>query len=101
MSSVLRKSSTSTSPIRPRVYWPRTEFCSASASLCNWIAVTTSAFSERTACAAQRAGGVVEAAAVADPELLLHRDLHVIDVIAVPDRLEHAVREAQHENVLD
>ena len=50
---------------------------------------------------AQRAGGVVEAAAVADPELLLDRDLHVIDVIAVPDRLEHAVREPQHQDVLD
>ena len=38
---------------------------------------------------------------MADPELLLDRDLHVIDMIAVPDRLEHAVREPQHQDVLD
>ena len=28
-------------------------------------------------------------------------DLHVIDVAPVPDRLEHAVAEAEHEQVLD
>ena len=50
---------------------------------------------------AQRAGRVVEAAAVADAELLVDGDLHVIDVVAVPDRLEHAVGEAQHQDVLD
>ena len=49
---------------------------------------------------AQRAGRVVEAAAVADAELLVDGDLHVVDVIAVPDRLEHAVGEAQHQDVL-
>ena len=50
---------------------------------------------------AQRAGCVVEAAAVADAEFLVDRDLHVVDVVAVPDRLEHAVGEAQHQDVLD
>ena len=50
---------------------------------------------------AQRAGCVVEAAAMADAELLVDGDLHVVDVIAIPDRLEHAVGEAQHQDVLD
>ncbi len=49
---------------------------------------------------AQRAGCVVEAAAVADAELFVDGDLHVIDVVAIPDRLEHAVGEAQHQDVL-
>ncbi len=49
---------------------------------------------------AQRAGGVVEAAAMADADLFIDRDLHMVDVIAVPDRLEHAVGEAQHQDVL-
>ena len=49
---------------------------------------------------AQRAGGVVEAAAMADAELFVDRDLDMIDVIAIPDRLEHAVGEAQHQDVL-
>ena len=50
---------------------------------------------------AQRAGGVIEAAAVADAELLVDGDLHMVDVVAIPDRLEHAVGEAQHQDVLD
>ena len=37
---------------------------------------------------------------MADAELFVDRDLHVIDVIAVPDRLEHAVGKAQHQDVL-
>jgi len=40
---------------------------------------------------AQRAGGVVKAAAMADAKLLVDGDLDVIDVVAVPDRLEHAL----------
>ncbi len=50
---------------------------------------------------AQRAGRVVEAAAVTDTELLIHGDLDVVDVITIPDRLEHAVGEAHHQDVLD
>ena len=46
------------------------------------------------------AGVLVEARAVVDPERLGHVDLHVIDVVAVPDRLEHAVGEAQRDQVL-
>ena len=38
---------------------------------------------------------------MADAELLVDGDLHMIDVIAIPDRLEHAVGEAQHQDVLD
>jgi len=46
-------------------------------------------------------GCVVETATVTHAELLGHRNLHVVDVIAVPDRLEQAVGEAQHQDVLD
>ena len=44
---------------------------------------------------------VVEAAAVLDPEVLGHRDLHGLDVAAVPDRLEQGIREAQVGDVLN
>ena len=47
------------------------------------------------------AGLLVEAGAVVDRERLGHVDLHVVDVVAVPDRLEHAVGEAQRDQVLD
>ena len=50
---------------------------------------------------AQRAGLLVEAAAPLDADRLGHRDLDVVDEVAVPDRLEDAVREAEHEDVLD
>ena len=50
---------------------------------------------------AKRAGRVVEAAAMADVELFIDRDLHMVDVVAIPDRLEHAIGEPQHQNVLD
>ena len=49
----------------------------------------------------QRAGRLVETAPVLDPELLGHRDLNVVDVAPVPDRLEDGVGEAQGQNVLD
>jgi hypothetical protein len=49
---------------------------------------------------AVRAGGIVEAAAPADRQCLRHVDLHVVDVLAVPDRLEQPVREPQRQDVL-
>ncbi len=48
---------------------------------------------------AQRADRVVEVAAILDPELLGHRDLDGLDVVAVPDRLEHRVGEAQEQQL--
>jgi len=50
---------------------------------------------------AQRARVVVVAGAAADADVLGGRDLHVGDVVAIPQRLEHAVREAKREHVLD
>ena len=50
---------------------------------------------------AQRAGLLVVAAAAFDADRLGHRDLHVVDVAAVPDRLEDAVGEAEDHQVLD
>ena len=46
------------------------------------------------------AGRVVITGAAADVDFLGHRDLHVVDVIAVPDRLEDRVGKPQHEQVL-
>ena len=50
---------------------------------------------------AQRADLLVELAAAFDAERLGHRDLHRVDVVVVPHRLEQRVREAEHEQVLD
>ena len=49
---------------------------------------------------AKRAGLLVERGAVVEPERLRHVDLHVIDEVAVPDRLEQTVGEAEREDVL-
>ncbi len=49
----------------------------------------------------QRADFVVEAATAFNPEGLGHRDLHAVDVVAVPDGFEDAVRESEHHQVLD
>ncbi len=46
-------------------------------------------------------GLLVEDATALDADVLGHRELHVVDVAAVPDRLEHPVREAEREDVLD
>ena len=49
---------------------------------------------------AQCAALVVVPAAVADAERLADRDLHVVDVLVVPDRLEDRVGEPHHHQVL-
>ena len=50
---------------------------------------------------AQRARLVVVAGAAADADVLGGGDLDVVDVVAVPDRLEHRVREPEGQQVLD
>ena len=50
---------------------------------------------------AQRADRVVEAAAVLDPEVLRHRDLDALEVVAAPERLEDRVGEAQVQDLLE
>jgi len=50
---------------------------------------------------ADRAGLFVELASALDAERLGHRDLDVVDVVAIPDRLEKRVREAEDRQVLD
>jgi hypothetical protein len=47
------------------------------------------------------AGGVVERCAALDGQRLRYVDLHVADVLAVPDRLEQPVREPEREDVVD
>ena len=49
---------------------------------------------------AQRAGGVVEAAARADVDRLGGGDLDMVDVAVVPHRLEQRVGEARDHDVL-
>ena len=49
---------------------------------------------------AQRAGLLVVATAALDADRLGHGDLHVVDVLPVPERLEDAVGEAEHQQVL-
>ena len=50
---------------------------------------------------AGRADAVVVARACADADVLGHRDLYGIDVVRLPQRLEHRVREAHRHDVLD
>ena len=47
------------------------------------------------------ADAVVVAGPAADADVLGHRDLHVVDVVGVPDRLEHRVGEPHRQDVLD
>ena len=49
---------------------------------------------------ADGAGLLVEGAAALHAEILRHGDLHALDVIAVPDRLQERVGEAEEQQVL-
>src|SRR5215467_13651149 len=49
----------------------------------------------------QCAGFFIETAAALDTDGLGNRDLNVVDMVAVPQRLEDAVGETQHQDVLD
>ena len=48
-----------------------------------------------------RADAVVVPRASTEADVLGHRDLNVVDVVRVPDRIEQLIREAQSQNVLD
>src|SRR5665647_93328 len=50
---------------------------------------------------ARGADAVVVAGSAAYADVLGHRDLHVVDIVGVPDWLEHLVGEAQGKEVLD
>ena len=50
---------------------------------------------------AQSARLIVIAAALFDADRFRDGDLHVIDVAAIPDRLENTVGETKHQDVLD
>ncbi len=50
---------------------------------------------------AQRAGALVVAGTPLDPDVLGGSDLNLVDVVAVPDRLEQRVGEPQRHQVLD
>ena len=50
---------------------------------------------------AERPDGIVEMAAIVDAEGLGHRELHGRDVVAIPDRLEHRVREPQVSDLVE
>ena len=49
---------------------------------------------------ADRAGLIVESAAALDAEVFRHGDLHALDVVAVPERLQERVGEAEDEHVV-
>src|SRR5262249_29149926 len=46
-------------------------------------------------------GVFIETAAVLDPYDLGCSDLNMVDMVAIPERLEYAVRKAQHQDVLN
>src|SRR5450432_574132 len=49
---------------------------------------------------ARRSDAVVVPGATANADVFGHRDLHMVDIRAVPDRFEQSVGEAQRKNVL-
>src|SRR5262245_633081 len=50
---------------------------------------------------ADRAGLIIERPPALYPEILRHGDLHTLDLIAVPERLEERIREAEEHHVMD
>ena len=50
---------------------------------------------------ADGAGLVVESAAALDAEVFRHGDLHALDVVAIPERLQERIGEAEEQHVLD
>src|SRR5258705_13833967 len=50
---------------------------------------------------ADGAGAVIVATATLHADLFGHQNLHVVDVAAIPERLEDAVAEPEGQNVLD
>src|SRR6185312_10742983 len=49
----------------------------------------------------RRSGGVVEGGPTADADVLGHGDLHGVDEVRVPERLEQLVGEPQRHQILD
>ena len=49
---------------------------------------------------AKRAGRLIEAGPFAEAQRLGHVDLHMVDEVSIPDRLEQAVGEAERQDVL-
>ena len=49
---------------------------------------------------AKRAHRLIEAGAFAEAQRLGHVDLHMVDEVSIPDRLEQAVGEAERQDVL-
>jgi len=48
----------------------------------------------------KRADRLIEAGTLAEPQRFGHVDLHVVDEVSIPDRLEQAVAEAERQDVL-
>src|SRR5436309_259171 len=48
----------------------------------------------------QRAGSIIKSSTCPDTERLGDSDLHMVNVIAIPQRLEDAIAEAKHHDVL-
>src|SRR5208337_5284516 len=49
---------------------------------------------------ADRSGLIVEAAAALDAEIFRHRNLHALDVVAVPERLHEGIGEAEDDHIV-
>src|SRR5262249_32196409 len=50
---------------------------------------------------ANRARLIVEGAATLDPEIFRHGNLHALDMVAVPERLQERIRKAEIANVMN